>query len=191
MENLLELRFKLAVLGNIADKDEYSAKVREKVSKLILEMKQNVLTYNKTKFGFNENKVMFDYYTCPVFANEIWDKVCTEEDSTLNLIVPNEEFVEHSLMKKADSITNLNAGIHNIGTTRSMIKWIVNQIDIAVLLWDGKEYSHEGYIWSFMEECKNSNIPCIWIDKNNCEKSFWFDHMHHVAYETAFLNQYI
>lgn len=191
MKNLLDLRFKLAVLGNLSPGDGDLEKAQTKLENLVSQIRGDLELYKDAKYGFNDKKVIFDYYTCPVFANEVWKNICKEEHATLNLIVPNEEFGEHPLMKKVDSVTNLNAGIHNIGTTRSMIKWMVNQIDIAILIWDGKEYSHEGYIWSFMEECKNSHIPCIWIDKNNCMNSNWFDHMHHVTYDKTFLDQYL
>lgn len=185
---LLDLRFRVGILGSFPE-DE-SQGISKSIELLIGKINKLLSRYQSTQNCFTENPITIDLYTCPYFIGDEWLNIFQSNFGKIHMIVPNRN-TKNKIVQEASTITSLNIEVNNIGTIQSMINWIGNQIDIAILVWDGDETSNDGYLWRFIEVCKYNHIPCIWINNSNSNDIFWYERFYYEEFNEEILDTYI
>ena len=189
-----KVHFNIGVAGFLGDKAETTA-VHVKVTQILSEIKNCVLQREHKAYGVSPQDIRFDFYTSPMLADHFWPDIhqhlnmgdlCVVSADEGHGFAGSEAFA--SPITKRTVIAN---ALRGVAQTSSMIDWVSCQIDIAFALWDGNEASHDGSIWSFIEHCKRNGVPCIWIDTNDLEKSFWFKNIYPEAFNHTVLWEYI
>jgi hypothetical protein len=150
--------------------------------------------FNNSDFRFSGADIKINLFTSPFIADTFWVDFAGREDLPLNVIIPydmkSNEF--QTLLCKASSVTNIGANSsHPAGSSSVMADWIADQVDLSVILWDGKEEFNNREIWTLIQSCKRSNIPSVWIDVSSPENVYWIMDSYFEDYTMEKLQEYI
>lgn len=150
--------------------------------------------FNNPDYCFSGADIKINLFSSPFIADNFWIDFAGRENMPLNVIIPHDaasnEYI--TLLYKASSVTNIGAdGYRSAGSGSVMADWIADQVDLSVILWDGREEFNSREIWTLIQSCKRSNIPSIWIDINSPENVYWILDSYYDDYKKEKLEEYI
>jgi hypothetical protein len=140
------------------------AEQSESISSLMKKIRGGLSEKNTAKNGFTGKPPAIDFYTAPLFADDVWIDVATSPDSTLNVVTASESERDGKLASRATSLTDLAEDDNTVGAFHSVMDWVSSRIDLLILLWDGSESAHGGALLAAARAATANEIPCVRID---------------------------
>jgi len=189
-----KIRFNIGVAGFPGNEQDISV-YRQKIIKTLGQIKERVHFNEQKMYSIDPQDVCIDLYTSPHIADGLWCDICREwNQGSLRIVLSeNDALASDSKFICAANIyrTTIANSLKDLAQVHTMIDWVTSEIDIAVLLWDGSENALNGHIWNFIEHCKKTGVPCVWIDSTDCEKRSWFQDIYPMPFNTNVLWDYI
>jgi hypothetical protein len=197
MANIKEkskIHFNIGVAG-FPDKEQDISVCQQKIIETLEQIKEHVHFNEKKMYSIYPEDVCIDLYTSPHIADGLWCDICREwNQGSLRIVLSeNDGLASDNKFISAANIykTTIANSLKDIAQVHTMIDWVTSEIDIAVLLWDGSENARNGHIWNFIEHCKKTGVPCVWIDSTDCEKKSWFQDIYPMPFDSKVLWDYI
>ena len=161
----IDMRCRIGVAGFGSDCS--GAAQSAAIGSLMKKIRAVLAEKNTAENGYGGKRPMIDFYTAPLFADDIWIDVATSPDSTLNVVTASDNERNSTLAAKATSLTNLAEDGNTVESFYSVKDWIASRIDILILLWDGSESAHGGSLFAAARTAAMNEIPCVRIDTGN------------------------
>lgn len=184
-----KVRFNVGIAGFLECCD--TSDVLKRISAILQEIRRLVSDNEKRIYGTDTDDICIDLYTCPYFADERWAEICGAVRMGLNIVFPTNDVVPKAYVMASASTANIDISGSLVAVMDSMTSWVTSQIDVALVAWDGKESSHDGYIWGFIRECKKNHTPCIWINTTDLQKMYWVEHAYFEVFDEGKLKRHV
>jgi hypothetical protein len=194
--NQFKYHFNIGVVGYLEHDISYSTAFNE-ISQVLNQIEFYVKKCEDDCFGVNPiSDVSFDFYTCPLFTDsfivdfyEQWKhgKLCTVMPDRCGDSTDISKFSRQDIVKT--TISDLNIKKSGLNT---LINYVVNESDIALVLWSGTESDNSGNARNFINQCSANKIPCIWLNiKENASEAHWFESGFPESYSDERVKYYI
>jgi len=189
-----KIHFNIGVAG-FPEKEADTSVYQQKILETLEQIKERVHLNEQKTYSVCPEDISIDLYTSPHIADGHWCDICRVwNQGDLRIVLSeNDALASDNKFVSSEGIyrTTIANSLKDIAQVHTMIDWVTSEIDIAVLLWDGDESAQNGHIWNFIEHCKKTGVPCVWIDSTDCEKKSWFQDIYPMPFNSKVLWDYI
>lgn len=194
----LPLVINVTLTGRIPD-ELMSLLISKQVHYILDQVMVSARIYAKERYGYLENQVKINILSSPFVSGERVLNTIQNGEHCLTCVIPydldclvKKEQYFTAFCEAADTVMQLDIDDAFPQMAKSSISsWMLDQSDLAFVLWDGKETSTNGDQLNTILMARERNIPCIWIDITSPADISWTRKGYFERFNDILLNNYM